>query len=84
MDRMRHRLFVPERLTALRVERDLTITELAELSGLSMGYVQRLESGLRGHQPTELTAGRLVRGLSHIEPCTVDDFTDPKSEQVAA
>ncbi len=82
---MRHRLFRPERLTAVRVERDLTITQLAALAGLSKDYVWRLESG-RHPYPSALTVARLVRGLSGIKPCTLEDFTDPKPQtsQVAA
>ena len=37
----------PNRLRELRDERDLTIEQVAEATGLSVSYVSRLESGLR-------------------------------------
>lgn len=52
---------IPEQLRALRVERELTITELANLTGIRRPNIVRLESGT--HSPQLSTLERVADAL---------------------
>lgn len=51
-----------ERLKALRTERDLTLRELADRSGLSNGYISLLENG-KVESPSAAVLSKLAKAL---------------------
>lgn len=65
----------PDRLRRLRVQRGLSMRELARRSGVSVGMVSLIEQGKIAGSPT--TAKKLAEGLSNDEAgVTVDDLWD--------
>lgn len=60
---------IPEKIKELREEAGMTLTQLAERSGLSLAYISKLESG--GYQDLSLTSSKsLSKGLG----LTLKDF----------
>jgi len=56
---------ISTRLAAARIWKDLTQTQLAELSGLSQGLVSKLESG---HLPLDARRASVLGPLLNVEP----------------
>src|SRR5690606_40590779 len=61
---------VGPRLRALRVQRDLTLAQLSEQTGISVSTLSRLESG--GRRPTL----ELLLPLARSHGVTLDDLVD--------
>lgn len=62
------------RLKALRAAAQLTQERLAELTGMTIGNIGRLESG--GRQPSWETVVRLAKALG----VSTDEFREPPDE----
>lgn len=62
---------VPARLARLRFERNWTLERLSEASGLSVGYLSRLENGVR--QPSIAA----LLSLAEAYGVTLSDLVDP-------
>jgi transcriptional regulator with XRE-family HTH domain len=60
-----------DKLKMLRLQRGLTITELAAKSGVTQGYISKLESGIK-KEPS----WKVVQALADALLIPVDDFRD--------
>ena len=77
--------FSPQRLTAKRVEAELTMQELARRASLSPRTIRRLERGQPRHglhrtRPWDLTLGKVARALG----CRIEDLMVPSGDNGAA
>ncbi len=72
---------IPNRIRAIREQRDMTIEQLAEATGLSVSYVSRLESGLRNLSVKNLN---LIAQVFEVSPGELLDSGKPERGNVVA
>jgi transcriptional regulator with XRE-family HTH domain len=61
-------------LKAVRVQRLLTQTELAQKSGVSQGTIARIESGARKN--ISIRTARSIAEVLGVPPAEIDEFRD--------
>lgn len=71
-------LFIGDKLKKLRIDKNLTMEELAEIIGHSQGYISGLESGKKNPQPNVVEKLAEVFNVNpiyfYINSATVKDF----------
>jgi transcriptional regulator with XRE-family HTH domain len=65
-----------ERLRLARIEKEMTLREVEEMTGLSKDTISRVERGLR--EPLPLTVAKLARAYGHAAEDFLEGLSTPK------